>query len=318
MITSDSGNGSSHKEPQPVEQWAAITGRWEFAGQQANYLGSESAEKVTSFGIALAAQKIRDGHIHTQIKLSRQKDTSAGIILGYQSPSAAYVAVTLGAFGGAYTVIEFRPGFGFSPLDSAGSIANLNVDQVHDLNVTILGQSIRMTVDQVEVLMTRLPRPLEGTGVGLYAYDAAKVTFPKTDVTAVKPSAFVIMPFSDEFDSLYRDVIVPIAERCGFEIIRIDDVPGPGIILNDIQQQIQRSNVVVAEISTPNPNVFYELGYAHALDKPAVLLVRKERGSEMPFDVRGYRAIFYDNTIAGKKVVERNLEQNFRAVLPCT
>ena len=123
------------------------------------------------------------------------------------------------------------------------------------------------------------------------------------------------MPFAEPFDPLYRDVIAPVAEQLGFDIVRVDEVPGPGIILDDIQQQIAKAHAVVAEISTPhNPNVFYELGYAHALKKPAIILVRREDGKEMPFDVRGYRAIFYDDSIGGKKVVERNLRQHLQAV----
>ncbi len=316
MIAGTNGNGSSvPSKPEVVEQWAAITGRWEFSGHQATYLGAESADKIQPFGLALAAKRIRDGRIHTQVKLSRQKDTSAGLVLGYQSLNMAWVAIALGAFDGAYTLLEFRPGFGFNPLDSAGSIANLEADKIYDLTVSLLGQNVRMTVNQVEVLNTVLPRPLEGTGVGLYAYDTGKVVFPKTEVTEIRPSAFVIMPFSEPYDSLYRDVIKPIADRCGFDINRIDEVRGPGIILNDIQQQIERAHVVVAEISTTNPNVFYELGYAHALEKPAVLLVQSDKLNQLPFDIRGYRAIPYDDSISGKRIVERNLEQNLNAVM---
>jgi hypothetical protein len=83
----------------------------------------------------------------------------------------------------------------------------------------------------------------------------------------------------------------------------------------DIQRQIESTHAVVAEISTHNPNVFYELGYAHALRKPAVLLWRKLEGQDIPFDIRGYRAIFCDDTIGGKKNVERNLSQHLRAIL---
>ncbi len=236
-------------------------------------------------------------------------------MIGYQSLNATWFAATLGAYDGAYTVIQFRPGFGFAPLDSAGSVANLEAEKTYDLAVAVLGQSLHMTVNSVEVLKTTLPQPLEGTGIGLYAYDRAKVAFPKTEVAEVRPSAFVIMPFSEPYDSLYRDVIKPIADRCGFDINRVDEIRGPGIILNDIQEQIQRAHVVVAEISTTNPNVFYELGYAHALEKPAVLLVQREKLNQLPFDIRGYRAIPYDDSISGKRVVERNLEQNLRAVM---
>lgn len=316
MITSESALKSSLPMSEPVEQWAAITGRWEFSSGRATYLGPEAGEKSQPFGVALASLQIRDGQVETQIRLSRREKTAGGVVLGYQSLGAPYLAATLGSFEKAYAIVEFRPGFGWVNIDSAGSISNLEVEKTHDLSVSIAGQTIRLIVNEVEVLKTLLPRPLEGTGVGLYAWDDAKVTFVRTTVTGLKPSAFVIMPFAEPYDSLYRDVIAPIATKCGFDIVRIDEVPGPGIILNDIQQQIQRANVVVAEISTQNPNVFYELGYAHALDKPAVLLVRREHASQMPFDVRGYRAIFYDDSIAGKKIVERNLEQNFRAILP--
>ena len=85
--------------------------------------------------------------------------------------------------------------------------------------------------------------------------------------------------------------------------------------MQDIQRQIEDSEAVVAEISTQNPNVFYELGYAHALRKPAILLVRGEEVKTMPFDVRSYRAIVYDDSIGGKKRVERNLEQHLKAIL---
>jgi len=301
--------------PEPIERWAAITGRWEFADQQATYQAADTIENYPAFGIALAGKKIRDGQIRTQVRMSRQDGAAAGLLLGYQSLNAAWIAVTLGSFDYAYSVIEFRPGFGFTPLDTAGAAANLHAQKTYDLTVAVHGQCIRMTVDGVEVLNTLLPRPLEGTGVGLYAYGSEKVEFPKTEVLGIRPSAFVIMPFRQPYDSLYRDVISPVADDCGIEIIRIDEVRGPGIILNDIQEQIQRSHVVVAEISEHNANVFYELGYAHALEKPAVLLVRQEKIHEMPFDVRGYRAIPYEDSIKGKKIVERNLEQTFRAVL---
>jgi len=55
--------------------------------------------------------------------------------------------------------------------------------------------------------------------------------------------------------------------------------------------------VVIAEITAPNQNAFYELGYARALNKPTILLAEQRR--QLPFDVRGYRCLFYENTIGG-------------------
>jgi hypothetical protein len=79
-------------------------------------------------------------------------------------------------------------------------------------------------------------------------------------------------------------------------------------MLQDIINGLLDSDVVIAEVSPANPNVFYELGYAHALDKPTVLLAR--RGGELPFDISGYRVIFYDDTIGGKPQVEETLDKH--------
>ena len=69
----------------------------------------------------------------------------------------------------------------------------------------------------------------------------------------------------------------------------------------------------MAEITPPNQNVFYELSYAHALAKPTILLA--ERGKQLPFDISGYRVLFYDNTIGGKTQVEDGLKKHLTAIL---
>ena len=122
------------------------------------------------------------------------------------------------------------------------------------------------------------------------------------------------MPFEEPFNTMYREVILPEGERLGLDVVRVDELAGPGIIFEDIKREISESKVVIAEITAPNQNVFYELGYAHALNKPTILLAR--RGRELPFDIRSYRVIFYDDTIGGKPEVERNLIKHLRSVLP--
>jgi hypothetical protein len=266
-------------------------------------------------GIALGSRRFRDGRISMRVKLNRNHDTSAGILLGFQSMDSAYLAVTIGGFNRAYSIFEHRPRYGWISQADAGSLRNIDVSKEHELEVQVNGQSVRMTVDEVDVLSIVLSRPMEGTGTGLYAWGNAEIQFRDVAMQEVPPRIFVIMPFAEPFDSLYHDVIFPVADGLGFEIIRVDEIPGPGIILNDIQTQIEQAHAVVAEISSHNPNVFYELGYAHALRKPAILLVRRDESGRMPFDVRGYRAIFCDDTIGGKKQVERTLDQHLRSIV---
>jgi hypothetical protein len=63
----------------------------------------------------------------------------------------------------------------------------------------------------------------------------------------------------------------------------------------------------------PEPKLFYELGYAHALDKPTILLA--QRDAELPFDIRSYRVIFYENSIGGKALVEESLPRHLSSIL---
>jgi nucleoside 2-deoxyribosyltransferase len=77
--------------------------------------------------------------------------------------------------------------------------------------------------------------------------------------------------------------------------------------------QINTAKVVIADITPENPNVFWEVGYAHANRKPTILVA--EKGRKLPFDVSGFRILFYENTIAGKRLVEDGLRKHLKAIL---
>jgi nucleoside 2-deoxyribosyltransferase len=81
------------------------------------------------------------------------------------------------------------------------------------------------------------------------------------------------------------------------------------MIVDDIIRSLRDSSVVIADITPDNPNVYYEVGYAHALGTPTILLSDRTR-SRLPFDVSGLRTIFYNNTIAGKRDVEEALTRH--------
>jgi nucleoside 2-deoxyribosyltransferase len=121
------------------------------------------------------------------------------------------------------------------------------------------------------------------------------------------------MQFGPPFDTLYTEVIRPTADDLELNVIRIDEIAGPGIIFEDIKRQIAEAKIVIADITAPNQNVFYELGYAHALNKPTILLA--QRGKQLPFDIHSYRVIFYDDSIGGKPELERNLQKHLEAIL---
>jgi hypothetical protein len=99
------------------------------------------------------------------------------------------------------------------------------------------------------------------------------------------------MAFDPEFETIYSEIIRPSLERAGYSVYRADSLINQQNILKDIIRNIHAANLIVAELTALNPNVFYELGIAHALRKSTVLLTQSVE--ELPFDLRSYRVIDY-------------------------
>ena len=107
-----------------------------------------------------------------------------------------------------------------------------------------------------------------------------------------KPSVFVLMPFDPEFDSIYEGVIKSSLEIAGLSVKRADDIQNQRNILRDVFDGIFNSDLIVADLTNLNPNVFYELAIAHAVRKPVILMT--QHLDEVPFDLKLYRLIEYD------------------------
>jgi hypothetical protein len=139
------------------------------------------------------------------------------------------------------------------------------------------------------------------------------ITIRDFSVDAVQPTAFAIMQFSAPYNELYAEVIRPLTEELGLTCIRADESFGPGVIIHDIERQILEAQVIIADITPANSNVYYEVGYAHALQKPTILIA--EKTTDLPFDVSPFRVLFYENSIAGKTKVEAGLRNHLKAIL---
>ena len=104
-------------------------------------------------------------------------------------------------------------------------------------------------------------------------------------------SVFVLMPFDKEFDPVYER-FKRVLEDAGLTVSRADNIESQRNILKDVMEGIGRSDLIIADLTGSNPNVYYELGIAHASNKPAILLTQSI--NDLPFDLRSYRLIEYD------------------------
>ena len=126
---------------------------------------------------------------------------------------------------------------------------------------------------------------------------------------------FVMMPFADPIGQYYSIIYKPAIEKAGLTPIRADDeIFSTGKIIDQIWKGINSAKVLVAELTSRNANVFYELGLAHALQKPVVLVSSNDK--DVPFDLHHIRVIYYDvnDPFWGQKLIDKIAENVISAL----
>lgn len=128
-------------------------------------------------------------------------------------------------------------------------------------------------------------------------------------------TSFVIMPIRSEgtddylhFRTIYEDWIRPVLDSAGYSVVRSDDVQAAGAITKDIVLRLANADLVVADLTDLNPNVFYELGVRHALrGAGTVMLIDEGRTTTVPFDLTAYRVLAFNSDLIGIGKLRRDL-----------
>jgi hypothetical protein len=120
---------------------------------------------------------------------------------------------------------------------------------------------------------------------------------PKQAKVQGKVSCFLVMPFSLEWSPQVHHSLVDACQAMGVHAVRGDDLFTPTDILNDIWYALNGADFVIADITDRNANVLYELGIAHALAKPVLILSQK--ATDIPIDLSTRRVILYSQTEGG-------------------
>lgn len=130
--------------------------------------------------------------------------------------------------------------------------------------------------------------------------------------TGKEKLCFVLMPFKDDLKQVYWQAIKPACETAGFIARRADELVGPFNIHRDIITHIFVSDVIIADLYGWNPNVFYEMGVAHAIDNKTIMIIQE--GNELPFDIGNYRCIFYTPSLDGLENLTHRLVKYLETV----
>jgi hypothetical protein len=295
-----------------------------FRGKEVDYVESSTSEVKrdgAAVGLALSDANFSGGIIKATFNFkSVGLKNGAGLTIGANAMNGAHLSVVLGLWG----LCSLRTwtgnqtsGLGVASgrwIDHAtvGTSQNLVADRDYDLEMEMLGSFVKVALDGVPVIKFDLNETLSALRPGVWFMSQGDVEVKDFSVKSQEASAFIVMEFSQAFNDLYTHVIKPVCADRKISPVRAEERHGPGIILADIERQIRESNLVIADITPVNANVFYEVGYSHALKKPTILLA--QRGTKLPFDISGFRTIFYDNTIDGKGQVEDGLRKHLNEV----
>lgn len=319
--------------------WIPFFGNWNIEGQQLTFAGDKS-----SFALALANRVVKDGSISVDITIMQDEEAEESegedvqappadltnqdaqtepvklesighIVLAWNPQARFFTSTGLGGQGAFCTAQSWSVAGGWFTFKWEGQARNIDTNHPYHVKATIVGQSLRVWVDEVEMLAHQFSGPITGLQVGVMAQGESRIRFENFVAESSKPVGFVAMAFEPAFEGLYRDVLRPVADTEGVNLLRADEIPGPGFIIQDIVRNLYDATVIVAEITPDpaNPNVYFELGYAYAMGKPIILLAK--RGHSLPFDVAGMRVIFYDDSIEGKGKVESEFRRHLRAIL---
>ncbi len=294
--------------------WKAMNGEWDFdQSGVVNFLRIKQGNvgKDQGWGLALCNQSLIKGEISTNITFSMDGQEpefcqSGRIFFGYSHTSGCYYAAGLGGYDREFVLVEYDPSVGWIPLSLNGKSQNIKKDKKYDVKVIISGQNVKLFVDGVSVLEHNLGKNIQGEGLGFFTWGNDKVIFDDINIKAGKPKVFVIMDFSGRYDELYKKVLT-ITEKFGLDTKNAGDFYQPGNIIEDIISEIHSSDLIIAEITPANRNVYFEVGFAYALKKKIVMLC--ERETKLPFDIHAERCIFYDNVIGGEANIEERLNK---------
>ena len=271
-----------------------------------NQLGNE----IISHSIVKSNVEFEEGQIDFIAKV-KAIDGRCQLLLNFDA--SPWILVGINVLSGLYGIAKYNTLTSkYEALSITGEPSTLIINREYKVTVRVFGSIIDLLID--DILVASANEQVKRSQIALFFESSDEITVKDVVVQLRRPKAFVVIQFTDEYNVLYNEVIKPVVEEYGYDCERADETYTTNPILQDIIQSIQESSIVIADITPNNPNVFYEVGYSHAIGKPTILLCDKKR-EKLPFDVSSFRTLFYENSIGGKSAVEKNLKRYLDNVL---
>jgi hypothetical protein len=135
-----------------------------------------------------------------------------------------------------------------------------------------------------------------------------KYYFETHDIKTKKGQCFVLMPFMETMNEIFETIRKSVENHeLNFTCTRAKDLHGGGYILDDILKGIEEAEIIIADLTANNPNVFYEVGIAHTRKEVEKIILLTQNIDAVPFDLRPFRCIVYRQGMEGTKQLQNEL-----------
>lgn len=131
--------------------------------------------------------------------------------------------------------------------------------------------------------------------------------------TTIEKKCFVLMPFTEKLREIYDRVYKEVCSQNNLKCWRVDEIARPGSITRDIIEGIIEADIIIADLTDKNSNVFYELGIAHSAGNKTIMTAQGI--GNVPFDIASYRVILYDHTLRGCEKLKVDLDSAMKELI---
>ncbi|WP_174865409.1 hypothetical protein [Pectobacterium polaris] len=304
-------------------KWVSLTGNVEVDGNQLTLAPlplssypTPSTQPNIPFALLKSDIEFESGTIELEVNLpSSDSICQIGLSTIPNGASSYNGSITevfsgLNSLGAPYGFAIFKNNL-WEPLVGSGQGSSIDTQCWHKLKLHVQGSNLELFFNGVKVATTS--QQIMRGQISLLLQSNEGISVRDIKISTKEPICFVVMQFTDDYNSLYEEVIRPTCEEFQYKVLRADDFYSSSVIIDDITRTIRECAIVIADVTPNNPNVFYEVGFAHGIGKPTILLSDRKR-DKLPFDISGVRTLFYDNTIKGKRTVEEGLRRHLDAI----
>lgn len=263
--------------------WADSGREWHLDVQEGEFQSPVEPTDVDDFLISDFAFK--DGTISATITIPAGGKRDASFVFRHSGDQTGYLA-GIGGWDSRFLIAKMQPD-NWQLIAAVGRSEDLKKVQ-YQLSVEFSGPRIRLFENQV-LQLTAYDQTYSSGRCGLQA-SGTSVKFSEFQVVPQKRRCFIAMPFHPSFADVYGVISTAVLSK-NLECVRVDELYGARPIVGDIHDEMRKADIVIADLTDRNPNVYYEAGLAHASGKHCILIARSSE--DLAFDLKHIRTLFY-------------------------